>query len=439
MKSFAIHRVLFAALLAMGAAGMACAESFHLTLRSADGPRQEEWSATETAFIVCDTWDAHHSINAVRRLDEFAPRMNAVLTEARARGALIIHAPSDCMPAYAGHPARQRAIDAPRAANLPEGIERWNPRIDSEVGATYPLDQSATVEDDDPVEHAAWVEELKAQGRNPGTPWLKQNKLIDIDAERDYISDRGDEVWNVLEQRGIKQVVLLGVHANMCVLGRPFGLRNMVQHGKRAVLLRDLTDCMYNPVEWPRVDHFSGNDLLMDYIEKRVCPTITSDQIMGGAPFRFAGDTRDAHGLPELPVRDPAIEWAPLSWTGTAPVTATWYRCVLHLPGALAGAGDAKLQVDGDCDAWLDGAPLQRDDDGALVLTAAQLGGNPLKWLVLRAKGGALAAPQLVTPQGSVPLSGGWQIRNDASGADLSKPLMPAQFGASPDIVIEPR
>ena len=52
---------------------------------------------------------------------------------------------------------------------------------------------------------------------------------------------------NLLEQRGIENVILLGVHTNMCVLGRPFGIRQMVYQGKNVVLVRDLTDAMYNP------------------------------------------------------------------------------------------------------------------------------------------------------------------------------------------------
>ena len=47
--------------------------------------------------------------------------------------------------------------------------------------------------------------------------------LIEIDAQRDYISDSGKEIWNVLEAREIDNVILTGVHTNMCVLGRPFG------------------------------------------------------------------------------------------------------------------------------------------------------------------------------------------------------------------------
>src|SRR5262249_10248010 len=100
------------------------------------------------------------------------------------------------------------------------------------------------------------------------------------------------EIWNLMEQRGIKNVILVGVHTNMCVLGRPFGLRQMAKNDKNVVLMRDMTDTMYNPKKWPYVSHFRGTDLIVEHIEKFVCPTVTSDQILGGAPFKFKGDVR---------------------------------------------------------------------------------------------------------------------------------------------------
>ena len=36
--------------------------------------REEQWKPEETAIIVCDVWDLHHCRNAVRRVEEFAPR-----------------------------------------------------------------------------------------------------------------------------------------------------------------------------------------------------------------------------------------------------------------------------------------------------------------------------------------------------------------------------
>jgi type 1 glutamine amidotransferase/nicotinamidase-related amidase len=251
----------------------------------------EKWQPRETAVIVCDVWDAHHCLNAVRRIEEMAPRMNELLEAARARGALVVHAPSGCMARYEKHPARLRAMQAPAAPNLPAGIGEWCYRIPAEEKGRYPLDQEDGGEDDNPVEHRQWHERLAGMNRDPKAPWKAQIDVLRID-ERDAISDSGVEIWNLLEERRIRNVVLLGVHANMCVLGRPFGLRQMARNGKNVVLVRDLTDTMYNPQRWPFVTHFVGTDRIVEHIEKFVCPTITSVDFLGGQPFRFRADRR---------------------------------------------------------------------------------------------------------------------------------------------------
>jgi len=254
--------------------------------------RQERWLPGSTAIIVCDMWDSHHGYRAAQRTGELAPHVDAVLKAARQQGATIIHAPSGCMDAYADHPARLRAMAVPGVADYPQDIAKWCYQIPSEEQAEYPIDQTDGGEDDTPEEHAAWEQKLKDQGRNPRAPWLRQIESITIDPEQDFVSDSGTEIWNILRQRKIDHVILTGVHTNMCVLGRPFGLRRMAQAGQQVVLLRDLTDTMYNPASRPFVNHFSGTDLIVDHIERYVCPTITSDQIVGGAPFRFAADDR---------------------------------------------------------------------------------------------------------------------------------------------------
>ena len=253
--------------------------------------RAEHWDARRTAIIVCDMWDLHHCKRAVDRVLEMAPRMNAVIAKAREQGALIIHAPSDCMAPYENTPMRRRAQAAPRAPDLPKDIGSGCKSIPAEEKARYPIDQSDGGEDDEPAEHADWVARLTALGRNPRKPWKSQTDVLKMD-ERDAVSDSGVEIWNLLEARGIDNVILMGVHTNMCVLGRPFGLRQMAKNGKNVVLLRDLTDTMYNPARWPHVSHFRGTDLIVEHIEKFVCPTITSDQVLGGKPFRFKGDVR---------------------------------------------------------------------------------------------------------------------------------------------------
>lgn len=432
------------------------AEEFSLQLRSipndpfstrppAREVRQETWPAARTAVIVCDVWDLHHCRNAVRRLEEFGPRLNQVLADARKRGATIIHAPSDCMPAYADHPARRRAITAPPAKNLPQDIEFWCSRIPAEEQAHYPIDQSDGGEDDDPAEHAAWAAHLKSLGRNPGMPWQRQSDMITIDPERDFLSDKGDEVWNILQSRGIDHVILTGVHTNMCVLGRPFGLRQMVRNGKKVVLMRDMTDCMYNPKRWPYVDHFTGCDLVIAHVERFVCPTITSDQILGGKPFRSKSDTRAEADVVRLSdVKQDGDHWRPISLPAERKIAGTaWYRATVRVPKRWVAESGLTLALPArGVRAWWNGTELKGLSEEAtawFTVPAAVLTVDDANLLVLRVEAGHLAqTPVLHSGDRKLDLGGRWQFRQGDDPSWSNMPL-PAKFGTATDIVFEPQ
>ncbi|MEM7372717.1 MAG: isochorismatase family protein [Bacteroidota bacterium] len=237
----------------------------------------EIWQAKQTALIICDMWNLHWCPQSTARVEELAPFMNSVVEKAREMGIMIIHAPSDVTDFYEGHPARIRAQKAPKSANLPPEIQTWCSWLDEGEQKVYPIDQSDGG--------------CECQDCDSYTAWTKQVESIHI-YEEDAISDSGEEIWNLMDANDIHNVMLVGVHTNMCVLGRPFGLRNMSRYGKNVVLIRDLTDTMYNPKSWPYVDHFSGTDLIIQHIESYVCPTIISTSITGQEAFRFSQDRR---------------------------------------------------------------------------------------------------------------------------------------------------
>lgn len=236
------------------------------------------WMPKQSAIIVCDMWDTHHCYNAAMRVEEIAPRMNEVLEKARALGVLIIHAPSSCMDAYKDHPARKAAMKAPPAKNLPKDISAWCHIIPAEEKGKYPIDQKDGGCDSDPADEAKHRQALVKMGRNPNAPWKSQIAALKIHDD-DIISDSGVEIWNVLEDRKIDNVIILGVHTNMCVLGRPFGIRQQVRLGMNTVLVRDLTDAMYDPRQPPYVSHARGTELVVEHIEKYWCPSILSDDL----------------------------------------------------------------------------------------------------------------------------------------------------------------
>jgi nicotinamidase-related amidase len=235
-----------------------------------------DWNPRQTALVICDMWDTHTCPNAASRVGEMAPRVNDFAKAARSRGVLIIHCPSGTMDFYKDHPGRKLAQSAPPATPLVP-LQKWC-YIDSTREAPLPIDDS---------DGGCDCERTWKKG-DP-YPWTRENAAIEI-MDGDAITDSA-EAYNLMQLRGIENVLVCGVHLNMCVLGRPFAIRQMVAQGKRVALVRDLTDTMYNPAMPPHVSHFAGTRLMVEHVEKYWCPTIASTSLLGGEPFRFKGDT----------------------------------------------------------------------------------------------------------------------------------------------------
>jgi len=252
---------------------------------AADGGEQEvndtaQWDPQRTALIVCDMWDDHWCRGAAARVVEMAPAMNRVVEQMRERGVLVIHAPSTCTEFYAGSGARRRAQQAPTVKPPVELVTstRWG------TCWSWP---DPTRETDLPIDDSDMGCDC-AEKCAIREAWTRQIDTIRIDDARDAITDNGQELVNLFAQHQIKHVAIMGVHLNMCVLGRPFGIRQLVKLGPDVVLIRDMTDTMYDHRRAPYVSHFAGTELVVQHVERYWCPTITSDQLVDGQPYRFA-------------------------------------------------------------------------------------------------------------------------------------------------------
>jgi len=221
-----------------------------------EGRFEQAFRPTKAAIVITDMWDQHWCTGATKRVGEIALRMEPLLEKARASGILIVHAPSDTMSFYADAPGRKLAESAPRV-EPPQAPALHDPPLpidDSNGGCDTPGDK----------QHKAWSRETHLLTIAPG----------------DVISDSGTEIYNVLKQRGIDAVFYMGVHANMCILNRTFGIRQLSRWGIRCVLVRDLTDAMYEPSSRPFVSHAAGTELVIEYIEQHWAPTVTSTQVL---------------------------------------------------------------------------------------------------------------------------------------------------------------
>ncbi|HNY41753.1 MAG TPA: isochorismatase family protein [Bryobacteraceae bacterium] len=229
----------------------------HLRRRSDSGAREAavEFQPSKSAFILCDMWDKHWCRGANERLAPIVEKAGPLLDAARRKGAVIIHAPSDTMDYYQDAPQRRAALATPKVQ--PPALLDIN-------APPLPIDDAGGGCD---------------TGDKSFKAWTRQHPGISV-AVQDYVTDKGDEVYSILKARGIQTLYILGVHTNMCILNRTFAIKQMTRWGVRCVLIRDLTDAMYNPADRPFVTHAQGTNLVIEHIERYWCPSVTSAELL---------------------------------------------------------------------------------------------------------------------------------------------------------------
>ncbi len=244
---------------------------FRTQIKTADENGYKGWETIETekeietnegAIIICDVWEEKGCRAHVERIGIMAPIIDDFISIARNKGFHIIHAPSAVMEYYKDFPPRKRIVAAP----------------------FVPTPKEKSINDVDlPVEsHGVTCDSEGNFGRVE-----RQHPAIVIDQDHDVISDKGQEIWNYIQLEDIKNVFILGVHTNMCILTRPFAIQQMVKWGVNIYLIRDLTDASYNPFTWPYINQREGTELAVEYIEKFWCPSVSMTEISGIPEFSY--------------------------------------------------------------------------------------------------------------------------------------------------------
>ena len=220
---------------------------------------EEQVPRHSTAIVICDMWNDHWCSGAAARVEVLARKMAPLIDQARTGGIQIIHAPSDVVGFYSQYPQRIRILQIPVTAP-PASLNLPVPPL--------PIDDSDGGCDTGDKFYQAWS---------------RENPAISITGD-DVVSADGKEIYSFLIQRGIRNLVVMGVHANFCVLNRSFAIKQMTNWGIRCVLVRDLTDAMYNPKDRPYVSHARGTELVIEYIEKYWCPSTLSTDLAQTLP-----------------------------------------------------------------------------------------------------------------------------------------------------------
>ena len=227
-----------------------------------------QWRADETMFIIIDMWSKHWCRNATDAVREMLPWFNDVVKHARNLGVQIIHSPTaPAMGPYYSHPAYKYMATFPQVplpAMTPHAEYPMPLNVDDQ-GANGPILDVGTA-----ANGYAQVEGIDI--------------VFEENGPKDGICEPLEPVWNLMQARGIRHVIVGGTAANMCVMGKSLGIRNLVSHGLEVVAAWDMTRPMYNPASPPYVNMPEATRMMAEYYEKFWCPTITGAEILKSPP-----------------------------------------------------------------------------------------------------------------------------------------------------------
>lgn len=215
----------------------------------------EDRDPARVAIIICDMWDNHPSKAIFDRVGDLAPKLNEYVKGSRKKGIKIIHAPADTMQAYNGTEARKRIVSIDKAPMILIRPVSYPP---------IPIDCEG---------------ETKGMDRPDWGQITGQTKVIEIDHDRDAVSDNIEEIYSYLKANEIQLVVMTGGALNACLLLRMYGIINLLRLGINVVFCRDMVFLGVDPEHTPFVSYEEGMNIMVGYVEKFLCPSISSDNL----------------------------------------------------------------------------------------------------------------------------------------------------------------
>jgi hypothetical protein len=199
-------------------------------------------------IVVIDMWNWHWCKTSAARVACMVPRMNRCLDGARALGMQVFLCPTDVANCYVGTPQRERALAVERLP-LPESLNLPCP----------------------PPEPGGCMCGARHCVQNYGWDGMAPDLAI---RDGDLIARGEEELYSLCHASGITHLWFGGVHTNNCVLGKPVGMRNMMNYGLTCALVRDLQDpeTFYDPEKGITPD--ANNARVVAHFERYLAPSL---------------------------------------------------------------------------------------------------------------------------------------------------------------------
>lgn len=203
--------------------------------------------------IAVDVWNYHWCKTATMRVDAIVPRLNKALEAARDLGMTVMLCPSDVVDNYVGYPQREAIFALPKIP-VPNVVNVTCPPVPDAGGCACGRERCAV---------------------NYG--WDGMHPALRI-GDGDLMPDTQAEVYAICQNYGLTHLIYVGFHTQVCLLGKPMGLKAMKTAGLNCVLARDLTDAHpgYDPSRQFTPD--LNTEQVVEHFEKHLAPTIHFQQ-----------------------------------------------------------------------------------------------------------------------------------------------------------------
>ncbi|MEA1950882.1 MAG: hypothetical protein U9N87_05825, partial [Planctomycetota bacterium] len=188
-----------------------------------------DFDPTKTAVVVIDMWDSHYDDVFLSRAPNVIPRMNQTMEVCRDLGMQVVWAPAGCIPYYE-NPANEGYAQRQAMTAIPYHAMPSPKQFNPPAAPYYAKSQNMT------PPGVTNIPVWPAKTKQDGDLTIAANDLI-VDA------DNAQELWNLVADRNIEQLIFAGHATNWCLTTRAVGMINMNRYmDTKLIFIRDLTE-----------------------------------------------------------------------------------------------------------------------------------------------------------------------------------------------------
>ena len=244
------------------AAAAAASGSLNLVLQTRDSSgtirtATESVDPAKVAVFAIDCWGYHWCRTWRNRASSLMPRFNYSFDAARQLGMTFLFSPTNAMRDMNDLPQRKNTLALP----------------------DQPLPALANLEDRYPGALRFGMCEC-GLGDDCHYTNNVNNQHPDLRMQGDeYLALTQQEAFNVLKHRNITHIIYTGFATNMCLWGKPTGMKYMRQFGFRCMVARDLTEAITRYAE-ESFNPTQGTLEVLELIERELAPTISMEDTL---------------------------------------------------------------------------------------------------------------------------------------------------------------